>query len=469
MKIGLCVFPKFTDNHLQNKSTHELGQRLEPSVLYLASQRPGDVNVFIDDNDPEKAKDCDLVLCSIYTRGLKEFREFSEKVGKDKIIAGGYHPTADPEGTLKSADTVVTGLTANIEEILDQRPRGIVRGKVGNRPMKRDLLSEKNLDQMRQVYPDVYPGMRTGRSTSSVGCPFDCSFCSTPKLSGRKMTSFDLEHVEADVENLKKHKVKVVFVSDESFTTRPQLKETVEVYGKGGFDVLYSFGTATTLTDEKMKFLADNNWHSLNLGLEEINTTYRKNKDLARAIELGKKYGVKINFSFIVNDYGKSLNESLRDYHALFQAFVDYKPAMVAANFMMPFPGTGIWDEYKHRVTEDDFVKFDSKTPIFSKEKLADWHKHMAVAVQLAYYHSDEYKEVRDFHCGDNLDLRFRELEKQFGMENGGWKKWFDPENKTKTLIPEGLNPDEKENEMSDLSSGKRKVMAATSLPVIRG
>lgn len=464
MKIGLCVFPRFTDTHLTNQSTHELGQRLEPSVLYLASERPGDTNIFIENNDPEQAKDCDLVLCSVYTRGLKEFQEFSEKVGKDKIIAGGYHPSADPKGTLPYADKVVTGLTANIEEIIETPQKGVLRGKPGARKMHRELV---DMSKMRQIYPDVFPGMLTGRSTSSVGCPFDCSFCATPQLSDRKMTTYDLERVEEDVADLKNRGVKAVFVSDESFTTRKQLKEVAQVYGKGDFDVLYSFGTATTLTDEKMKFLADNNWHSLNLGLEEINTTYRKNKDLAKAIELGKKYGIQINLSFIVNDHGKSLNESLKDYHALFKAFCDYKPAMVAANFMMPFPGTGIWDEYKHRVTEDDFIKYDSKTPIFAKEKLADWHKHMAVAVQLAYYHSDAYAENRNFHNGDNLNLRFNELEKQFGMENGGWKKWFDPENPTKTNIPEGLDPDKKENEMSDLSSRKRPA-SGTNLPIIQ-
>jgi radical SAM superfamily enzyme YgiQ (UPF0313 family) len=464
MKIGLCVFPKFTDTHLTNQSTHELGQRLEPSVLYLASERPGDVNIFIEDNDPEKAKDCDLVLCSVYTRGWKEFQKFSEKVGKEKIIAGGYHPSADPAATAKYADKVVTGLTSNIEEIIESPQKGVVRGKPGSRKMHRELVDMK---KMRQIYPDVFPGMMTGRSTSSVGCPFDCEFCATPKLSDRKMTTYEIERVEEDVADLKQRGVKAVFVSDESFTTRPQLKEVAQVYGKGDFDVLYSFGTATTLTDEKMRFLAENGWHSLNLGLEEINTSYRKNRDLASAIELAKKHGIKINLSFIVNDHGKSLNESLQDYHALFQAFCDYKPAMVAANFMMPFPGTGIWDRYKDRVTEDDFIKFDSKTPVFSKEKLADWHKHMAVAVQLAYYHSDAYKEVRNFHNGDNLDLRFRELEKQFGMENEGWRKWFDPEKPAKTQIPEGLNPNEKENEMPELSSGKRKVQTY-NLPIIK-
>lgn len=438
MKIGLCVFPKFTDTHLQGQSTQELGQRLEPSVLYLASERPEDTNVFIEDNDPEKAKDCDLVLCSVYTRGWAEFQEFSDIVGRDKIIAGGYHPTAEPDETLKHAFKVVTGLTANIEEIIASAEQGIVRGKVGPRDMHRELI---DMTKMRQVYPDVFPGMLTGRSTSSVGCPYDCDFCSTPLLSDRKMTAFDLSDVERDVADLKARGVKALFVSDESFTTRQHFDDITRIYGTGNFDVLYSFGTATTLNDKKMRSLADNGWHSLNLGLEEINTSYRKNRHLQKAVRLGEEYGIQINMSFIVNDFGKSLNQALVDYHALYAAFCDYKPGMVAANFMMPFPGTGIWPQHKDFITEEDFVKFDSKTPIFTDGALADWHKHMAVAIQLSYYYSDIYASFRDFDNGDNLNLRFIELAKQFGMENGGWAHWFDPENPNKTIIPQGLDP----------------------------
>lgn len=445
MKIGLLVFPAFTDTHLAKQSTHELGQRLEPSVLYLASEREGDTNVFIADNDAARAKECDVLLCSVYTRGWREFQEFSRKVGREKIIAGGYHPSADPERTLEYAHKVVTGVCGNIEDIIDLPTGGIIKGKFVARRMHRELV---DMTKMRQVYPDVFPGMMTARSTASVGCVFDCDFCSTPQLSGRKMSAFGMNVVEEDVADMKARGVKALFVSDESFATHPKFKEVVALYGNNGqnFQTLYSFGTATALSEEKFKTLSQHGWHSLNLGLEEINTDYRKNRHLEEAAKLGAKYGVMINLSFIVNDFEKSLNESLRDYHLLFDAFLAYRPGMVAANFMMPFPGTGIWKKYKNRVTEDDFIKFDSKTPIFSQGDLAEWHKHMAVAVQLAYYYSDDYQKHRKFTNGDNLHLRFEELQKQFGMENEGWFKWFDPRDRSKTQIPHGLDPDMKEH-----------------------
>jgi radical SAM superfamily enzyme YgiQ (UPF0313 family) len=245
------------------------------------------------------------------------------------------------------------------------------------------------------------------------------------------MTNFSLQHVREEVADLKKWGTKVVFLSDESFVTRNEFKDVVEAYGDGGFEVLYSFGTAAALNDEKLTILERAGWHSLNLGLEEINTVYRKNLKLSEAAKLCRKHNVGLNLSFIINDFQKTKEDAAKDYRALYSAFCDLRPAMVAANFMMPFPGTALWPKYKDYVGEEDYEKFDSKTPIFSNGALAEWHKHMAVAVQLAYYNSPEYRDVRKFNCGDNLNLRFKELEKQFEMEKDGWMGWFDPAVKT--------------------------------------
>ena len=47
MKIGLLVFPTLYDTHNEDSAASDLGQRLEPSVLSLGSQKPGDINIFI--------------------------------------------------------------------------------------------------------------------------------------------------------------------------------------------------------------------------------------------------------------------------------------------------------------------------------------------------------------------------------------------------------------------------------------
>ena len=212
MRIGLIVFPTLDDTHSPQSAASDLGQRLEPSVLSLCSTRPQDTTIFIPDNKPRP--DIDLYLCSIYTRGWLEFTEFAKNVDPTKIIAGGYHPTARPDDTLPFAGTVVTGLCGNIEDIIDNHPAGIVSGKNIHRIMNRDLI---DTSKMRQIYPDAYPTMTVGSSVSSTGCPYDCDFCATPQMSGRKMDAFPLDLIQEDIQDLRNRKTQVLFIRDESF------------------------------------------------------------------------------------------------------------------------------------------------------------------------------------------------------------------------------------------------------------
>lgn len=416
MKIGLMVFPPFEDTHFDEISVH--GQRLEPSVLYMAPEGPGYEVEFLGTN--EARSDIDLYLCSVYTRGFVEFKEFSTKVGTEKIIAGGYHPSADPESCLGLAHKVVVGLCGDIESIIESDERGVMSRRYEPRRMRRDLV---DMSKMYQVFPDVMPGQLTGSSNSSVGCPFDCDFCATPMMSGRRLYASDTVVVEEDIADLKSRGVEVVFIRDESFATHPKFKEVVPLYGAANFPILYSFGTGHAMNEEKTKLLADNNWHSLCFGLEDIGVSYRKNVRLEQAVELCHRYGINVTLSFIVNDDSKTKEEATANYYALYEAFVALRPAQVCANFLMPFPGTKIWEKYKGRISESDFVKYDSKTPILSDPSLHEWHRHMVVAVQLAYYNSSAYP--REFHSGDTQDLRFRELEERYEMADGGWEKWL--------------------------------------------
>ena len=92
---------------------------------------------------------------------------------------------------------------------------------------------------------------------------------------------------------------------------------------------------------------------------------------------------------------------------------------MVCANFFMPLPGTKLGDAPENQVPSAMWKYFDSKTPIFTTEEIQLLHRKLAVAVQLNWYYSKEYKQIRNFEKGDTLHLRMVELAKSFGFENG--------------------------------------------------
>jgi len=103
-------------------------------------------------------------------------------------------------------------------------------------------------------------------------------------------------------------------------------------------------------------------------------------------------------------------------YGKLMEAFYELKPEMVCGNFLMPFPGTKMWDKYYAYVSKEDYKYYDSKTPfLIRNETLREKMKFFMFWYQWQYYNSTTYnKEVREFAVGDTLHIRFKELYESF-------------------------------------------------------
>ena len=103
-------------------------------------------------------------------------------------------------------------------------------------------------------------------------------------------------------------------------------------------------------------------------------------------------------------------------YEKLLTRFRELKTEMVCGNFLMPFRGTKLWDEYKDLITEEDFKYYDSKSAFIEKDKTRRLEEEYDMFYyQYLYYHSDFYqKNIRTFDIGDTLSLKFKELERKF-------------------------------------------------------
>jgi radical SAM superfamily enzyme YgiQ (UPF0313 family) len=153
------------------------------------------------------------------------------------------------------------------------------------------------------------------------------------------------------------------------------------------------------------------------LGLEDPTVDYKKNAKLDEAVALLKKHGIMTYLSFIVNPLAIVGQEAGKAFYAKLQSrFRDLAPEMVCGNFLMPFPGTGLWDKHYYLVGEADWRHYDSKTPFLVKnEVVCDKMRFFMFWHQWQYYTSDFYRDhVRHFDVGDTLHLRFLELQVQF-------------------------------------------------------
>ena len=124
-----------------------------------------------------------------------------------------------------------------------------------------------------------------------------------------------------------------------------------------------------------------------------------------------------VYLSFIVNPLKvKTEKQSFEFYTKLLKRFHDLKPEMVCGNFLMPFRGTKIWEDYTHLVSEEDYDFYNSKSAFL--EKNLENRKRMEYDMfyyQWYYYTSEFYqKNIRKFDINDTLHMRFLELKAEF-------------------------------------------------------
>jgi len=132
-----------------------------------------------------------IMLYSFATPQAKEiYQEVAATEADAVFIAGGPHPSAVPEEVLEHFDFVVIGegeetLPELVDAIAEGRDPGNVRG-----------IAFKTAGRMRytgrrpDVDLDLYPAFERpilAPVEISRGCPWDCTYCQTPRLFGCRM------------------------------------------------------------------------------------------------------------------------------------------------------------------------------------------------------------------------------------------------------------------------------------------
>ena len=383
---------------------------LEPSVLTVLPS--GDNVIYSLKNKDFNDEEVLYYACSVYITGLNEFKRWADKHDKSKIIVGGYEPTINPLEFSDYAEKIIIGPCDSFYETIKQEGK-IVKGITRNERIPRyDLYDLKN---NQQIIPDKQKDDLCSSINTSQGCPFRCDFCCSPLMCD-KLMSKPLSLIEEEVNYLKKLNPKYIFIRDENFPLQKDWEERLKLIKEVGAKI-YLFASANLLDEETVLKMKENNVYMICLGLEDVLVDYFKNRTLDDACSLLHENDIYVYLSFIVNPLKvKTQQESNYFYQKLLGRFEDLKPEMVCGNFLMPFRGTKIWDDYKYLVTEKDYDFYNSKSAFL--EKNLNNRKRMEYEMfyyQNLYYNSDFYKEnIRDFRVFDTLHLRFLELQKEF-------------------------------------------------------
>jgi radical SAM superfamily enzyme YgiQ (UPF0313 family) len=305
------------------------------------------------------------------------------------VILGGSHPTVLPEQSIAytSADMAAIGegeLTlvhvaealagkAAVREIpaLAWRENGSVKVNArGDLIASLDALPipDRRLIDRQEYFGEV---IMTGR-----GCPFDCAYCASRTIWGRRVRLRSVGSIVDELEMLRAYAQVpeqpgagqesgqeilpgvedrpgrwVVKIVDDTFTvnrTRTlQLLEEIIHRGLNCFE--FTGGVrADTLDEQLVDRMKEANFRRVTLGVESgsprILKLIRKgetNEDVIRAIGLLRKAGIKSHAFFMIGLPG----EGPEDIELSKKLIRESQPDYVEINMVTPYPGTDIFDK----------------------------------------------------------------------------------------------------------------------------
>ena len=313
---------------------------------------------------------------------LRIARAVRERLPEVLVIFGGEHPTANPELAKESAvDLVALGegeiTMAEVLETLQAGSRdfsgiaglafaaegAIVRTPSRDRiedlsalpPPDREILGKAQYRYYGLTPSDVgIPSkkLRVAATYLSRGCPYNCAFCTTPKVWGRRWIARPVDDVIAEMSALADSGINFVYFQDENFLTDKNLvREFCNKLIDRDLGLYFScMSRISHIEDDLVSLLYRAGLRHIGVGIESVLTEtldrLEKTQDLARMqdrIGALKRAGVSVCGLFMIG-YPWETAEQIRGYSRLIrQLGVD----TIKVQFLVPFAGTDLHETAK--------------------------------------------------------------------------------------------------------------------------
>ncbi|MCZ7399123.1 MAG: TIGR04013 family B12-binding domain/radical SAM domain-containing protein [Candidatus Methanoperedens sp.] len=284
------------------------------------------------------------------------FREVKHSKTNSIFIAGGPHPSARPEETLQYFDYVVVGEgEETLPELIHVLQNGgdisSVKGIAFN---KNDMIvfTGKRDDIDLDRYPAFDPDIMYSTIEITRGCPFNCSYCSTPQLFGHRMRHRSIDAITRYAQFL----VDVRFTSPNAFAygsdgrhPRPEKVEALLKalpYKRAFFGTFPSEVRPEFISDRLLELVSEYCANTtLNMGgqsgsqrmLDMINRGHTV-EDIISGAEKCLRHG----FTPVVDFIFGIPHETEDDQHETLKLikWLTGKGAKVHSHYFMPLPGT---------------------------------------------------------------------------------------------------------------------------------
>ena len=408
MKIRLVEPPPPSVNILSYGFYPRLGLPLIGAALKAAGH---DVRIYCPQAAPIDAADvagADLVGISTTTSTAPAAYALAAglRAAGLPVVIGGPHPTFVPDDALPHADFVARGeggdglMLELVGALAGERELESIRGLSfwrDDRPVHNELRERcADLDDLPVPDLSLIVGAERMRETpilTSLGCPFDCTFCTVSMMFGRAYRYRSAESVMAEIEA---KQPRAVFFYDDNFAAdKRRLKKLLGMMIDRGLPSKWQAQVRTDVArdEELLDLMRRSGCHRLELGLESVDQAtldgYAKSQtveDITRAIAALHRHHIKVHGMFVVgadNDTARTAGETV--------AFAErHGIDSLMLNILTPGLGTKQY-ELMHagdRVFERRWQFYDGQHVIFTPKRMTPLELQTTVVQGYRHFYS---------------------------------------------------------------------------------
>lgn len=383
----LLINPKISEASQNRKINAIINITFPTSIGVIAGclKSSGIEGVRIIDEQIHPIGDCDfsgiirsvdkprIIGISVLTLNCGRAYEVAEKIKQvdpeSLVVFGGIHPTVVPEEVLekKDVDVVVRGEGEETFKELVQCIQGKrdFRGILGisykknnqtvhnpDRPLIEDLdLIPPFPYEMFEQDLDKYPNF--SGVFGSRGCPYQCSFCSSRSISGKKYRHHSVRRVVDEIKVLvRKYKQESIFLMDDNIAVnKKHFKELCDaIISEGLHNEAFFHGSlrGDNASDDILDMAYAANfrilYYGLETGSEELMKSINKGETVAvveDAIRRAARKGFSVGTTMIFGLPSETRGDRYRT-----MKFVRALPlSSVRFNTLTPYPGTPVFNQ----------------------------------------------------------------------------------------------------------------------------
>lgn len=296
------------------------------------------------------------------------------------IVFGGWHASLATQQTLQEpyVDAIVRGqgeltLLELAQRISDDRDWHGVRGlsfkdadgQIVHEP-ERPVADINTLPPpaYHMADPGVYAAVSGARQlayTSSVGCPYQCNYCTDQVFYKRRFNAYRVERVVNELAELvPRYKIEHVPLFDSNFLV--DRKRAVSI-AKGiiasGVKFQWDFQTSTDflalMSEDDVRLLAESGVHHIGFGTESASQEVlvlmnKRFQHVEQMVETARKTnlaGIHIVFNIILGYPGETESQRQQTFRVMSDIAKEYANVSFSPNIFTPYPGIPIWPQLK--------------------------------------------------------------------------------------------------------------------------